>query len=280
MISAALAGMAGPMIFELPFDLIVMARTYPPIPPHPAFYRFAFFAPLFLIEITTLALLMWSPMVRLSRATFVAYALMLAVFAVWALSGFEYPATPVPYALNVVSKLLAFATILTLFLPLRAQAQAVDPHAGRAQVSGAGPSGWPSWCRMICLSRSSPSPGRCATSSSPRFSMAPRPRRPAWSRTTSTRARRCPTPGSGRRWSTPRATRIAVIELTAVRVIRLADVDLAHALGEGEGYTTVAEWRTGHEEFWHSAEMRAALDDPDFTVDDDTLLVAEEFRLV
>ena len=74
--------------------------------------------------------------------------------------------------------------------------------------------------------------------------------------------------------------RVAVIELTAVRVIRLADVDLAHALGEGEGYTSVAEWRAGHEGFWHSAEMRAALDDPDFTVGDDTLLVAEEFRLV
>jgi len=74
--------------------------------------------------------------------------------------------------------------------------------------------------------------------------------------------------------------RVAVIEVTAVRVVRLADVDLAHALGEGEGYTSVAEWRAGHEEFFHSAEMRAALGDPDFTVDDDTLLVAEEFRLV
>jgi len=29
---------------------------------------------------------------------------------------------------------------------------------------------------------------------------------------------------------------VAVIETTAVRVIRLADVDVAHALGEGEGY--------------------------------------------
>ena len=74
--------------------------------------------------------------------------------------------------------------------------------------------------------------------------------------------------------------RVAVIELTAVRVVRLADVDLAHAVGEGEGYTSVAEWRAGHEEFWHSAELRAALGDPDFTVDDDTLLVTEEFRLV
>jgi hypothetical protein len=122
--SAAIAAMAAPMVFELPFDLIVMARTYPPIPPHPALYRVVFFAPLFAVEITTLALLTWSPMVRLTRATFYALALMLAVFAVWAaLAGFEYPSAPLPYALNVIAKLLAFATILTLFFPLRAQAR-------------------------------------------------------------------------------------------------------------------------------------------------------------
>jgi uncharacterized protein YhfF len=73
---------------------------------------------------------------------------------------------------------------------------------------------------------------------------------------------------------------VAVIETTAVRVVRLAEVDLRHALGEGEGYTSVAEWRAGHEEFWHSAEMREALENPDFTVGDDTLVVAQEFRLV
>jgi uncharacterized protein YhfF len=91
-----------------------------------------------------------------------------------------------------------------------------------------------------------------------------------------------PLPWAGQRQAVADSAgnRVAVIELTAVRVIRLADVDLAHALGEGEGYTSVAEWRAGHEGFWHSAEMRAALGDPDFTVDDDTLLVAEEFRLV
>src|SRR5215475_14520373 len=74
--------------------------------------------------------------------------------------------------------------------------------------------------------------------------------------------------------------RQAVIETTAVRVIRLADVDLAHALGEGEGFTSVAEWRAGHEQFWHSAEYRAALGDPGFTVDDETLVVAQAFRLL
>jgi uncharacterized protein YhfF len=74
--------------------------------------------------------------------------------------------------------------------------------------------------------------------------------------------------------------RVAVIETTAVRVLRLGDMDLAHALGEGEGYTSVAGWRAGHEEFWHSAEIRAELGDPQFTVDDDTLLMAQEFALI
>jgi uncharacterized protein YhfF len=73
---------------------------------------------------------------------------------------------------------------------------------------------------------------------------------------------------------------VALIELVAVRVVRLADVDLAHAIGEGEGFATVAEWRAGHEEFWHSAGLRAELGDPGFTVDDDTMIVAQQFRLV
>lgn len=51
-------------------------------------------------------------------------------------------------------------------------------------------------------------------------------------------------------------------------------------LGEGEGYNPVAEWRTGHERFWHSAEMRDALGDPAFAVNDDTLVGAQTFRLL
>lgn len=117
--SGAIGAMAAPMIFELPFDLIVMARTYPPIPPDPALYRALFFVPLFLIEITTLLLLRLSPMVRLTRATFFSFALMLGVWVAWALSGFGYPSAPLPLALNIASKILAFVTALTLFLPTR-----------------------------------------------------------------------------------------------------------------------------------------------------------------
>ncbi|MFI6939788.1 ASCH domain-containing protein [Streptomyces sp. NPDC050418] len=73
---------------------------------------------------------------------------------------------------------------------------------------------------------------------------------------------------------------VAVIEMTEVRVLPLADVDLRHALDEGEGYTTVAAWREVHERFWHSDEMREALEDPAFTVDDATPVVAQRFRVV
>jgi hypothetical protein len=93
-------------------------------------YRALFYVPLLLVEITTLLLLLLSPMVRLTRATFFSFALMLGVFAVWALFGFGYPSAPLPYALNVTSKILAFVTALTLFLPQRpAPEQAHQPDS-------------------------------------------------------------------------------------------------------------------------------------------------------
>ncbi|GAA2074962.1 hypothetical protein GCM10009801_29300 [Streptomyces albiaxialis] len=73
---------------------------------------------------------------------------------------------------------------------------------------------------------------------------------------------------------------VAVIEVTDVRVVPLAQVDLAHAVDEGEGHTSLAAWRTDHERFWHTPEMRAALDDPAFTATDTTPTVLERFRLL
>jgi uncharacterized protein YhfF len=73
---------------------------------------------------------------------------------------------------------------------------------------------------------------------------------------------------------------VTLIEIVAVRVVRVGDVDLAHAIGEGEGYGCVADWRAGHEAFWHSAEIREEIGDPSFTVNDDTLAVATEFRVI
>jgi uncharacterized protein YhfF len=74
--------------------------------------------------------------------------------------------------------------------------------------------------------------------------------------------------------------RVAVIETISVRVAPLARVDLAHAIAEGEGFTTICEWRTAHERFWHSPEMRRAMHNPTFTVDDATLVVLERFRVI
>ena len=73
---------------------------------------------------------------------------------------------------------------------------------------------------------------------------------------------------------------VAVLEVTGLRVVRLAEVDLAHVRDEGEGHPSVAHWRDGHERFWQSSQMRAGLGDPDFTVDDTTHVVLERFRIV
>lgn len=73
---------------------------------------------------------------------------------------------------------------------------------------------------------------------------------------------------------------VAVIEMTEIRQARLAEVDLQHAIDEGEGFTTVAQWRAAHEEFWHSQDMRDAMSDPHFSVGDDTVLVLQRFKVV
>ncbi|MFH8346443.1 ASCH domain-containing protein [Streptomyces sp. NPDC018045] len=91
-----------------------------------------------------------------------------------------------------------------------------------------------------------------------------------------------PLPRTGERYRVPDSDGrpVAVIEVTEVRVLRLADVDLRHAVDEGEGNATVADWRADHESFWHGPEMREALGDPEFRVDDDTQVVTERFRVV
>jgi hypothetical protein len=130
--SAIVGTIAAPMIFELPFDLIVMWRTYPPAPAIP--FTLLFFVPLFLIEITSFALLTLSPLMRVSRQTLFCLAGMFLVFAIWALFGFAYPSAPIPIALNMISKVLAFATAVSLFLPL-AQVQAAANSAAPETTS-------------------------------------------------------------------------------------------------------------------------------------------------
>ncbi len=73
---------------------------------------------------------------------------------------------------------------------------------------------------------------------------------------------------------------VVIIETTSVRVVPVSQVDLGHVVDEGEGLTTVAEWRAEHELGWHSPEQRAEFGDPEFTVNDETLVVLERFRVV
>jgi uncharacterized protein YhfF len=75
-------------------------------------------------------------------------------------------------------------------------------------------------------------------------------------------------------------TPVAVIETVAVQQIPLHQVPLAHAVDEGEGHHSIKQWRADHERFWHSDEQRAYLQDPTFTVHDDTMVILERFRLV
>lgn len=114
--SAVIGTAAAPMIFEFPFDLIVMMRTNPPIPIHPMLYRQLFFLPLFLVEFSTLSLLTLLPSMRVTSYACYSVAAMFVVFAVWAALGFAFPAEPAPLALNVISKILCFVAVIMLFV--------------------------------------------------------------------------------------------------------------------------------------------------------------------
>ncbi|MBX9426155.1 ASCH domain-containing protein [Streptomyces lateritius] len=89
-------------------------------------------------------------------------------------------------------------------------------------------------------------------------------------------------PRVGERWALVDSgeRRVAVVETTEVRVLPVGEIDLRFAIDEGEGYETVEEWRSSHDRFWHGAEMREFLGDPEFTVTDATMAVAERFRVV
>ncbi len=75
---------------------------------------------------------------------------------------------------------------------------------------------------------------------------------------------------------------VAIVETVSCRVIRLADVDDRHAIDEGEGYSDAAAFRVAHERYWNRDldTLRDRLGDPGFRLTDDTLIVAERFRIV
>ncbi len=121
-VSAIAAAGAGPVMFEVGFDLVVAFRLQ--IPDPAALYRLLFFGPLLLFNVATLSLLTLSPAARLRRQTLFALAGMFAIWTVWALFGFAYPDTPTTLVFNLSSKLLSAVAGVMIFLPDRRQAEA------------------------------------------------------------------------------------------------------------------------------------------------------------
>jgi hypothetical protein len=48
---------------------------------------------------------------------------MFLVFSIWAMFGFPHSSTPLPYLFNIISKILAFVTSITLFIPTLGEPQ-------------------------------------------------------------------------------------------------------------------------------------------------------------
>ena len=128
--SALVGCVAAPMIFELPFDIIVMFRLYPP---EPAQTLLLFLLPMFLLEFSSLSLLTLSPAMRISSTVLFSLAAMFCTFSAWACFGFAFPASRGPFALNALAKVLSFATVIALFLPSGRGARAGRRARGEAQ---------------------------------------------------------------------------------------------------------------------------------------------------
>jgi uncharacterized protein YhfF len=70
---------------------------------------------------------------------------------------------------------------------------------------------------------------------------------------------------------------VGLLVVTGVEVSRLADVGLRVAQAEGEGFTSITEWREAHVDFWTSPEMRRMLGDQVLPPDDETMIVVTWF---
>jgi hypothetical protein len=104
------AAVAGPMVFELPFILIVGPMGQTPTDPGAALT-----IPFFIAMFATLAFLTFPSRAAITRYPLYCLGAMFLVFAVWALFGFSYPSGGAPFLLNAVSKVLGFATTATMF---------------------------------------------------------------------------------------------------------------------------------------------------------------------
>lgn len=107
-----LAAVAGPMVFELPFILIVGPGSTTPTDPGATLT-----VPFFIVLFLTLAMLSFSSRAAITRYSVYALAGMFLVFAFWAALGFAYPSDSTLLVLNSISKVLGFVTTAAMFRP-------------------------------------------------------------------------------------------------------------------------------------------------------------------
>ncbi|MER6628818.1 ASCH domain-containing protein [Streptomyces sp. NPDC000987] len=69
------------------------------------------------------------------------------------------------------------------------------------------------------------------------------------------------------------------VEVVDVRVVPMKEIDDDFARAEGRGYSDAAQWRAAHEEFFRSSGVSEFLGHTP-VIDDETLVVAERFRVV
>lgn len=72
---------------------------------------------------------------------------------------------------------------------------------------------------------------------------------------------------------------VAVLRTTSVELVPLSEISVEHAQSEGEGFTTVTQWREGHEEFWTSSEFTTAYGEPPIALTENTIVVCETFTV-
>jgi len=107
-----LAFITGPMVFELPFILIVIPLVKVSLIP-----EIIYLVPLFTIVITTLSMLLLSRRIALTKNSVYLFSAMMFVFALWALDGYHYPSNLLTITLNGISKVLSFVCVAATFLP-------------------------------------------------------------------------------------------------------------------------------------------------------------------
>jgi uncharacterized protein YhfF len=72
---------------------------------------------------------------------------------------------------------------------------------------------------------------------------------------------------------------VALLTVVATEVVPLDGVSLRVALGEGEGFESVEQWRAAHLDFWTSTSFREEIGDPAFEPAHDASVVVEWVEL-